>query len=186
MRKLMARMRRMDLTMAITGISITDGFSVEPMALMNIMNGSDSVLFFTSQSETFRLFLVILIAYAVIKVFFSNLKRGGILIIQIAVGSLYMFSVPRGYFDSFRQWCKQVIALCLTTFLQSLVLIAGLMIFRENQVLGLGLMLCATEVPRICGQFGLDTTTKVNVMSGVYAAQSTINIANSVAKMVSK
>lgn len=43
------------------------------------------------------LFAMIFMAYAVIKVFFSNLKRGGILLIQIAVGSLYMFSIPRGY-----------------------------------------------------------------------------------------
>ena len=51
------------------------------------------------------LFCIILMAYAVIKVFFANLKRGGILLIQIAVGSLYMFSVPRGYLDGFYQWC---------------------------------------------------------------------------------
>ena len=43
------------------------------------------------------IFCIILMAYAVIKVFFANLKRGGILLIQIAVGSLYMFSIPRGY-----------------------------------------------------------------------------------------
>ena len=42
-----------------------------------------------------------------IKVFFANLKRGGILLIQIAVGSLYMFSVPRGYLDGFYQWCSR-------------------------------------------------------------------------------
>lgn len=46
-----------------------------------------------------------------IKVFFANLKRGGILLIQIAVGSLYMFSIPRGYTDGFTQWMKQVIGL---------------------------------------------------------------------------
>ena len=40
------------------------------------------------------LFAMIFMAYAVIKVFFSNLKRGGILLIQIAVGSLYMFPSP--------------------------------------------------------------------------------------------
>ena len=44
------------------------------------------------------LFAMILMAYAVIKVFFSNLKRGGILLIQIAVGSLYMvLPSPGGY-----------------------------------------------------------------------------------------
>ncbi len=41
------------------------------------------------------IFLLIMMGYAVIKVFFANLKRGGILLIQIAVGSLYLFSVPR-------------------------------------------------------------------------------------------
>ncbi len=39
-------------------------------------------------------FCVILMAYAVIKVFFANLKRGGILLIQIAVGSLYIVLDP--------------------------------------------------------------------------------------------
>jgi len=51
-----------------------------------------------------KIFCVIMIGYAIIKVFFGNLKRGGILLIQIAVGSLYMFSVPRGYIDGFAQW----------------------------------------------------------------------------------
>ena len=121
------------------------------------------------------LFCVILMAYAVIKVFFANLKRGGILLIQIAVGSLYMFSIPRGYGDAFVQWCKQVIGLCLTAFLQSTILIAGLMVFRENALLGLGLMLSANEVPRIAGTFGLDTTTRANIMSAVYTAQAAVN-----------
>ena len=49
------------------------------------------------------LFCVILMAYAVIKVFFANLKRGGILLIQIAVGSLYMFSIPRGYSNTYQR-----------------------------------------------------------------------------------
>ena len=95
------------------------------------------------------LFCMILMAYAVIKVFFANLKRGGILLIQIAVGSLYMFSIPRGFTDGFTQWMKQVIGLCLTAFLQATILVAGLMVFSEHPLLGLGLMLSAGEVPRI-------------------------------------
>ena len=120
-------------------------------------------------------FCIILMAYAVIKVFFANLKRGGILLIQIAVGSLYMFSIPRGFTDGFVQWMKQVIGLCLTAFLQATILVAGLMVFRENALLGLGLMLSAGEVPRIAGTFGLDTTTRANVMSAVYTAQAAVN-----------
>ena len=132
------------------------------------------------------LFCVILMADAVIKVFFANLKRGGILLIQIAVGSLYMFSIPRGYGDAFVQWCKQVIGLCLTAFLQSTILIAGLMVFRENALLGLGLMLSANEVPRIAGTFGLDTTTRANIMSAVYTAQAAVNTTRTIAQAVAK
>ena len=83
------------------------------------------------------LFCVILMAYAVIKVFFASLKRGGILLIQIAVGSLYLFSVPRGYTDGFFQWCKQIIGLCLTPFLQATILVAGLKVFSDHPLLGL-------------------------------------------------
>ena len=132
------------------------------------------------------LFCVILMAYAVIKVFFANLKRGGILLIQIAVGSLYMFSIPRGYIDGFVQWMKQVIGLCLTSFLQSTILVAGLMVFKDHALLGLGLMLSAGEVPRIAGTFGLDTTTRANIMSAVYTAQAAINTTRTIAGTVLK
>jgi hypothetical protein len=131
-----------------------------------------------------QIFCAVMMGYAVIKVFFANLKRGGILVIQIAVGSLYMFSVPRGYIDGFTQWCKQVIGICVTAFLQSTILTAGLLVFLDHPLLGLGLMLSSTEVPRIAGQFGLDTSTKTNLMGGVYAAQSAINLSRTVARAV--
>ena len=132
------------------------------------------------------LFCIILMAYAIIKVFFANLKRGGILLIQIAVGSLYMFSVPRGYTDGFIQWCKQIIGLCLTAFLQATILIAGLMVFKDHALLGLGLMLSAGEIPRIAGAFGLDTTTRANIMSAVYTAQAAVNTTRTVVQAVAK
>ncbi len=131
-----------------------------------------------------QIFCAVMMGYAVIKVFFANLKRGGILVIQIAVGSLYMFSVPRGYIDGFTQWCKQVIGICVTAFLQSTILTAGLLVFLDHPLLGLGLMLSSTEVPRIAGQFGLDTSTKTNLMGGVYAAQSAVNLSRTVARAV--
>ena len=130
------------------------------------------------------LFCIILMAYAVVKVFFANLKRGGILLIQIAVGSLYMFSVPRGYTDGFIQWMKQVIGLCLTAFLQATILVAGLLAFKDHALLGLGLMLSAGEVPRIAGAFGLDTSTRANIQSVVYTAQSVVNTTRTIAAAV--
>ena len=121
------------------------------------------------------LFLLILLGYAVFKVFFANLRRGGILLIQIAVGSLYFFSVPRGYLDGFWNWGKQVAGLCLTAFLQTTMLVAGLMVWNTNMLLGCGMMLASTEVPRIAGAFGVDTSTRANVMGAVHTAQSVIN-----------
>ena len=87
----------------------------------------------------------------------------------MSVGALYMFSVPRGYADGFNQWCKQVIAICLTAFMQTTLLFLGLLTFPQNMLLGLGIMLAANEVPRIAQQFGLDSSVRVNMMSVVHA-----------------
>lgn len=160
----------------VDAFTTSDGLieGIEHMSVGNITN------------PIMLIFCVIAMAYAVIKVFFANLKRGGILLIQIAVGSLYMFSVPRGYIDGFVQWCKQVVGLCLTAFLQATILVAGLLVFKDNLLLGLGLMLSANEVPRIAGTFGLDTSTRANIMSAVYTAQTAVNTTKTIAAAVSK
>jgi len=134
------------------------------------------------QISVLNLLAMIAMAYCVIKIFFSNIKRGGILLIQIAVGSLYMFSIPRGYTDGFNQWVKQIIALCLTAFLQTTLLFLGLLTFSQNMLLGLGIMLAANEVPRIAQQFGLDSSVKVNMMSVVHATSTAVNMTRSLAK----
>ena len=149
-----------------------------------IESGVDFIFNGPSFNPIMMLFCVILMAYAVIKVFFANLKRGGILLIQVAVGSLYMFSVPRGYSDGFTQWCKQIVGLCLTAFLQATILVAGLMVFNDHALLGLGLMLSAGEVPRIAGAFGLDTSTKASLTSAVHTAQMAVNTTKVVASVV--
>lgn len=130
----------------------------------------------------FNLFAVIALGYCVVMIFFANIKRGGILLTQIAVGSLYMFSIPKGYTDGFIQWGKQVIALCLTAFLQMTLLYLGLLTWQTNLLLGLGVMLSANEVPRIAQMFGLDTSAKVNFSSAVYTTTSAINLAKTIVK----
>lgn len=137
-------------------------------------------------SPLFMIFILLMMGYSVIKVFFANLKRGGILLIQIAVGSLYMFSVPRGYTDGFTSWCKQVIGLCLTAFLQAVILTAGLMVIKDHVLLGLGLMLSSGEIPRIAGQFGLETGTRANVTGAFYAAQGAMRLSQTVMQMAVK
>ena len=157
------------------------GFSITAMAVSSLR-----LLNMGNLNALVALFCIIMMGYAVIKVFFANLKRGGILLIQIAVGSLYMFGVPHGYADGFYQWGKQVVGLCLTAFLQSTILVSGLMVFNSNMLLGLGLMLASSEIPRIAGMFGLETGTRANIMSTVYTAQTVVNMGSKMLKTVPK
>ena len=128
------------------------------------------------------LLMLICMGYCVIKCFFSNIKRGGILLTQIAVGSLHMFSLPRGYTEGFTGWCKQIIAICFTTFMQTTLLFMGLITMQTNVLLGLGVMLAANEVPRIAQQFGLDTSMRFNAMSAVHTTTTAINLGRMIAK----
>jgi len=129
-----------------------------------------------------NLFFMIALGYCVVKIFFANIKRSGILLIQIAVGSLYMFSIPKGYTDGFVGWCKQIIALCLTAFLQMTLLFLGLLTWQENILLAIGVMLSANEVPRIAQHFGLDTSMHINMMSAVHTTTSVVNLTKAIAK----
>lgn len=146
-----------DLTASFIGATEFNLGEAALKVLVTKYGGPDGVLV----NGILPLVTLIGMSYCVLKVFFANIKRGGILLIQIAVGSLYLFSVPRGYTDGFNQWCKQVIALCLTAFLQTTLLFLGLLTFNDNVLLGLGIMLAAGEVPRVAQQFGLDSSIKL-------------------------
>ncbi len=174
-------------------ISLQNTFSHDLVSILaggqslDLAGQSTTVLvgcFAVSDTVTFgllNLLCLIAFAYCVIKIFFQNIKRGGILLVQMAVGSLYMFSVPRGYADGFNQWCKQVAAICLTAFLQTSLLFLGLLTFPDHMLMGLGILLAANEVPRIAQQFGLDSSVKVNMMSVVHATTTAVNLTRSLA-----
>ena len=117
------------------------------------------------------------------QLFFANIKRGGVLLIQMTVGALYMFSVPRGYTDGFVGWIKQVAALCLTAFLQTTMLFLGLLTFPTHMLLGIGVMLAANEVPQIAGQFGLDTSAKVNVLNIISTTTRAVGVTRGLTRM---
>ena len=138
--------------------------------------------FLLPDTATAGLCFLIAFAYCTIKVFFANIKRGGILLIQMAVGELYMFSLPRGFDDGFNQWCKQVAAICLTAFLQTTLLFLGMMSFQTDMLLGMGIMLAANEVPRIAQQFGLDSSVRVNMMSVFHTTSTAVNLTKALTK----
>ena len=159
------------------------GLFASEMSHMNLVDVARQALtMMMGNVGVLNLLALIALGYCVVKIFFANIKRSGILMTQIAVGSLYMFSIPKGYTDGFIQWCKQVIALCVTAFLQMTLLYLGLLTWRNNMLLGLGVMLSANEVPRIAQTFGLDTSAKVNLSSAVYTTTSAVNLAKTIIK----
>ena len=97
-------------------------------------------------------------------------------------GSLYMFSVPEVTLTALPSGASRLLA-NLTTFLQATILTAGLMVLKDHALLGLGLMLAAGEVPNRRA-FGLDTSTKANMMSAVYTAQAAVNTTKTVVQAV--
>ena len=129
---------------------------------------------FTAQAGAvfFSIIMLVIVLVLIFKLAFDSLKRGGLLLVQICIGSLHMLSVPRGYLDNFYGWCKQVIALCVTVMLQNILLFCGLMLIPTNILLGIGVMCAAKDVPRICAQFGLDTSVKVNLTQAAMGANA--------------
>jgi len=166
------------------GRAICTVFRIE--AITDIADKSRSVLAAFVTFNPINLFFVIMLGYSVMKCWLANLKRGGILIIQICVGSMHFLSVPRGYMDGFNAWCKQVAALCLTSVLQVTLLTAGLLTMDGHPFLGIGIMISANEVPRIAERFGLDTSVKVNFMSVYYASRMAVNMVKGIAKTAVK
>ena len=156
-----------------TCLNVLKGFmaaslvTVVPQRLYSfcVNSGLTVIMALAMDVSLFSLFFIILFGYCTVKVVFSNIKRGGIMLCQIAVGSLYLFGIPRGYTDGFYSWCKQVIATCLTAFLQTTILYLGLLTYTQHALLAVGICLSATEVPRIAQMYGLDTSVRVNMMS---------------------
>ena len=98
-----------ELTRGITGLggdfgsmagniidSLANSGTLQDAMVSGVFGGINTIT-----NPILMIFILFMMGYSTIKVFFANLKRGGILLIQIAVGSLYLFSVPRGYMDGF-------------------------------------------------------------------------------------
>ena len=63
--------------------------------------------------------------------------------------------------------------------MQTTLLFLGLLTFPGNMLLGLGIMLASNEVPKIAGQFGLDSSVRINMMSVVHATTTAVNLTRS-------
>lgn len=135
------------------------------------------------------IFMIIFIV-SIIKIFLSNIKRGGVLLVQLIACPFHCFSIPRGHVDAFFSWCKQVLALYLTTFAQNFLMALGLMILGSssgittvNMCSCIGVLLAAVEAPQWLQMFGLDTSVKASPTQAIYAASGATNIIGTFSKM---
>lgn len=117
---------------------------------------------------------IIIIIYCVIKVFLSTIKRGGVLLTMIGIGSINMFSIPNNGYEVLFRWCKQILALCITAFFQTTLLSLGFALFAYENILGIGLMIASSETGRIAQVFGLDVSAKESFNSFKTTAKSII------------
>lgn len=129
-----------------------------------------------------NLLFLIAFCYGFFKVLFGNLKRGGILMIQICTCPFYIMSLAMGYSDGFTGWYRQILGICFTSFLQNLLLALGLMVFQTQMVVGTGVMLAAAEVPRIAGRYGLETSVRSNFTQVSYAARSAMSLVKAIGR----
>lgn len=133
-------------------------------------------------------FMVIFII-DIVKIFLGNMKRGGVMIVLLSVCPFHIFSIPRGHVDAFFSWCKQMIALYLTTFIQNIFLAISLTIVGSSSIttadlcMCIGLLTAAVEAPHWMQMFGLDTSVKASPTQAIYAASGVTNIIGTISKM---
>lgn len=144
---------------------------------LNSLSNTSLRLFDFFDSSIAKIICAGITIYAAFKVFLSVVKRACSLLILITVGSLHMVSIPRGYWDGFNSWMKQVIALCFTNFCQIAVFAAGvLLVFSPGgiaiQMAGLSCVLAANDVPKIADKYGMDTSIRTSASSAVYTISS--------------
>lgn len=129
-------------------------------------------------------FLVMMVV-CLISIGLQMIERGALLTIQIATGSLYMLGCPRGYDDGFWAWCKQVVAICFTAFLQRSLMVVSLIVANNafgtssnitgnmsdstiiHMLLAVGIIQAARKVPEIAREFGLSAGADMTSMSSV-------------------
>ena len=195
----------------LLGLFVTLGFTAIPILLMQFTAECTNLLIsaFSSNPSSIMdnlildhftggtdmggviLWYVFLIIFIIdiVKIFLSNMKRGGVMIILLSVCPFHIFSIPRGHVDAFFSWCKQMIALYVTTLVQNLFLAISLRVIGESSIttadmcMCIGLLTAAVEAPQWMQMFGLDTSVKASPTQAIYAASGVTNIIGTFSKM---
>lgn len=92
---------------------------------------------------------------------------------------VYVFDSER-FFRRIQQLVQADIRTVSDSFFTDNTAVSGTAYMADKYALGLGIMLSASEVPRIAQQFGLDTSIRFNMVS----VSSTVNTAMRAGKFV--
>lgn len=181
----------MQFTAWCTNALITAGFAAgqqgqfEQTLNENLANDQN-----TFGGKLLWMIFAVIFFFTVVKVFFSNMKRGGVLLILLLACPFHIFNIPRGHVDAFFSWCKQVLALYITTFAQNFLLALSLMIMgtgsginAANMCLFIGILLASAEAPQVLQQFGLDSSVKASATQTIFAINGMTNLVGSLGKI---
>lgn len=135
------------------GAAIAGGSGTFDVGIQNAWQGVISLNFGVMVTFIFGIIFLIVVVLN----YFEFLKRSFFLFFLVIVGCLYMPSVPRGYVDGFIDWCKQVIGLCVASFLQMAGMGICLTFFVDGgpfMLVGLAGLVATSQVDRLMQRFG--------------------------------
>lgn len=120
-------------------------------------------------------------------IFIQALKRGGMYMMQIMVGYLYLFGLPSGNTEGILEWTRQTAALAATNVLQMAALILSLKLMMNSQFFAsLAVLAAATEADKIAGRFGMSAGGRQTFGGMVRGVSSGINTVSQVVQMKSR
>lgn len=103
--------------------------------------------------------MLFVLIYYLVKIYFMIFKRTALFIALLGIGSLHMVETPRGIWDGFHGWAKQIAGICFISVIQTTLLaIAARLFVDAHPLLGIGMMAACEDVPRIAERYGVDTS----------------------------
>lgn len=103
--------------------------------------------------------MLFVLLYYLVKIYFMIFKRTALFIALLGIGSLHMIETPRGIWDGFHGWAKQIAGICFISVIQTTLLaIAARLFVDSHPLLGIGMLAACEDVPRIAERYGVDTS----------------------------
>ena len=139
-----------------TGGNAPDAMDAEGILSLftTVLNGTNLIDY-----GIYGILMLFVMLYYLVKIYFMIFKRTALFIALLGIGSLHMIEIPRGIWDGFHGWAKQVAGICFVSVIQTTLLaIAARLFVDAHPLLGIGMMAACEDVPRIAERYGVDTS----------------------------